>query len=278
MLNFNIKILSFNLLNIAQVAQLVEQATENRCVGGSIPPLGTTLCMKIISISIFLSIISLLTGCNEEENFFPHQQGLIWNYEIKINSDYTGSTEVKRLTVTNTSSNIMGKGIFFSKIYSNGNMLTFFKDKFNHNLIRTEAMTISKSGYDEPIKKIIYPSIDFKIDKWKTISQLYITKGFQPPLRDFIPSTIFNIYYSIKKRNVTVKVRGGSFTNCIYIEGNAESEFIADTRSGPIPVEIFSQDWICPGVGIVKQIRQEYTKASAFGKRIFSKELIHFKK
>jgi hypothetical protein len=25
----------------AQVAQLVEQATENRCVGGSIPPLGT---------------------------------------------------------------------------------------------------------------------------------------------------------------------------------------------------------------------------------------------
>ena len=28
---------------LAQVAQLVEQATENRCVGGSIPPLGTIL-------------------------------------------------------------------------------------------------------------------------------------------------------------------------------------------------------------------------------------------
>src|SRR5262249_19780342 len=28
----------------AQVAQLVEHATENRSVGGSIPPLGTTLC------------------------------------------------------------------------------------------------------------------------------------------------------------------------------------------------------------------------------------------
>ena len=34
---------SYYLINyIAQVAQLVEQATENRCVGGSIPPLGTT--------------------------------------------------------------------------------------------------------------------------------------------------------------------------------------------------------------------------------------------
>lgn len=30
----------------AQVAQLVEQATENRCVGGSIPPLGTIKLKK----------------------------------------------------------------------------------------------------------------------------------------------------------------------------------------------------------------------------------------
>jgi hypothetical protein len=31
---------------IAQVAQLVEHATENRSVGGSIPPLGTKLCQQ----------------------------------------------------------------------------------------------------------------------------------------------------------------------------------------------------------------------------------------
>ena len=30
----------------AQVAQLVEHATENRSVGGSIPPLGTTLRLR----------------------------------------------------------------------------------------------------------------------------------------------------------------------------------------------------------------------------------------
>ena len=40
-----IKLLIFYL---AQVAQLVEQATENRCVGGSIPPLGTTTKIKKI--------------------------------------------------------------------------------------------------------------------------------------------------------------------------------------------------------------------------------------
>ena len=37
----------------AQLAQLVEQRTENPCVGGSIPPLGTILSQKIFIICLF---------------------------------------------------------------------------------------------------------------------------------------------------------------------------------------------------------------------------------
>ena len=42
-MHYNAKQSYYLIINLAQVAQLVEQATENRCVGGSIPPLGTTL-------------------------------------------------------------------------------------------------------------------------------------------------------------------------------------------------------------------------------------------
>ena len=34
----------------AQIAQLVEQGTENPCVTGSIPVLGTFLCLKIVKV------------------------------------------------------------------------------------------------------------------------------------------------------------------------------------------------------------------------------------
>ena len=149
---------------------------ENRCRWFNSP--GHHVFMrKILFLMINLSFVFILVGCKKEKNFFPHQQGLIWNYEIKINSDYTGLTKIKRLTTTNIASNNMGKGIIFSKIYSNGNMLSFFKDKFEDNLIRTAAKVVSKSGYDEPVEKIIYPSLGFKIDNWKTKSQLY-NKGF----------------------------------------------------------------------------------------------------
>ena len=108
-----------NIFNIfAQVAQLVEQATENRCVGGSIPPLGTVI------LFIFLS------SCSGEDNYYPDTQGKHWNYKISITSDYTNSKDEMRLSVTNIKTVIGGKGTTFSKLYSNGDVLTFFKNKF----------------------------------------------------------------------------------------------------------------------------------------------------
>ena len=37
-----------------QIAQLVEQRTENPCVGGSIPPLATTNCNGLRDLSKYL--------------------------------------------------------------------------------------------------------------------------------------------------------------------------------------------------------------------------------
>ena len=77
------------LFFLAQVAQLVEQATENRCVGGSIPP-GHLMKNQFIQIYILLLLI---IGCKSDYTYFPHEQGLHWNYKIVFKSDYTGIEE-----------------------------------------------------------------------------------------------------------------------------------------------------------------------------------------
>ena len=47
---------------LAEIAQSVEQGTENPCVGGSIPPLGTIYIMiKYIFIFTFISVVSITT-------------------------------------------------------------------------------------------------------------------------------------------------------------------------------------------------------------------------
>ena len=257
---------------------MVEQATENRCVGGSIPPLGTLNKMKLLSLLKLLIIVFSLTSCNNEKNFFPHDQNMVWNYEISLYSDYTGNTEIKRLTVTNVSTIIKGKVIEYAKVLSNGDIFTLQKEKFTDKLIRTTAFIKSSSAYDEPVRKVLIPSMSFVEESWITPSQLFITKGYQPPLRDFIPSTTFNLLYKIIKKDFNIKVKGKIYEDCLLIEGEGKSEFVADTRTGLIDVEIKSQEWICNGIGLVKEKRIESTKASAFGNRIYIRELLEVKK
>ena len=270
-----IKLLIFYL---AQVAQLVEQATENRCVGGSIPPLGTTTKIKKILNLIFLVSFSLLVlSCNKNNDYFPDKEGARWDYKILIDSDYTGSIKEKRISVTNLVAIKQEKGIKFSKLYSNGNLFTFFKDKKIENISRVAAFLSFDDGFDEPVKKEISPSIRFKINKWKSKNQLYITKGFQPPLRGFKPASVFDMEYSIISSNVKIKVKAGRFENCAYIMGKGETEFIADTRSGAIKVKTNTKEWIGPGIGLVKEGRIESTNASAFGTQKYYMELINYK-
>ena len=254
---------------------MVEQATENRCVGGSIPPLGTTRNMRSKNFFIFFFIF-LLTGCKNDYDYFPHKEGFIWNYKINIGSSYTGSTKQKRLTITNAQTFIQGKGTKYSKIYSNGDVITFFKNKEKNNLYRIAAYFSDNNSLDEPLEKEIIPSLDFSKDSWITKSQLFITKGFQPPLRDFVPSATLEMNYKVISKNIKIKVLAGSFDDCIYIKGTGETEFIADTRSGPNKVFVSSEEWICKGVGIVKENRIEETKSSAFGTQKFYKELISY--
>ncbi len=53
---------------IAQIAQLVEQGTENPCVAGSIPALGTIFCLQITTFLF----------PNQRRNFRP---SLLWTHE-----------------------------------------------------------------------------------------------------------------------------------------------------------------------------------------------------
>ena len=67
--------------------------------------------------------------------------------------------------------------------------------------------------------------------------------------------SIFEMDFEIVSKEVMIKVKAGIFKNCIYVKGKGHTEFIADTRSRPNKVNISSEEWICPNVGIVKQNR-----------------------
>ncbi len=231
-------------------------------------------------LKIFISFLFSLSliGCNKnKEDYFPYKQGLTWTYSIDLFSSYTGKKSEKRLLITNIKTHKKKDGIEVVRLHSNGNYYTYWLDRYDKKLSRSSVILKTSEGLVEPVNKDVYPDVLFKKNKWVTKEQLFLTKGYQPPVRNFRPETKIDMTYFLKKKIKKFKHRGAIFNNCNHIIGNGTTSFIADDRSGPLKVDVKSEEWICSGVGTVLEKRYEDTKASAFGKTSFVKELIHIK-
>ena len=142
-------------------------------------------------------------------------------------------------------------------------------------VFRKSVVLAFNEGIVEPVQKIVYPDLTFKINEWETQEQLFLVKGFQPPLRNFKPRAKFKMNYKVLRRNFKFTSKKNSFNDCIEIEGKGNASFIADTRSGPIIVEVINNEVLCSNVGLVYQKRSEITNASAFGNMELKKYLIN---
>ncbi len=230
--------------------------------------------MKNNNLIFFLTIFLLLSCDFNDKNFFPSASGLKWMYSIVIDSSYTGKSYKKRIMVTNLNNTRKGNAVEFSKLYSDGSYYTYQINK--NKIMRTSVILAFDEGIVEPVEKTIYPDISFNKKEWKVMEQLFLVKGFQPPLLNVKPRSKFEMNYKISKQNHEIRVNGKIYEDCIEIKGKGSTDFIGDTRSGPISVEIENIEILCDGIGLVKQIRSEKTNASAFGNMTLIKDLMSF--
>jgi len=212
----------------------------------------------------------------KSKDYFPTKQGLKWTYSIVIKSSYTGKNYNKRIIVTNVRSRKKKDQIEISRLYSDGSYYSYVLNLKERNVQRVSVILSYDEGIVEPVKKIIYPDIDFKEKEWIVKEQLFLIEGYQPPLLNIKPRPQFNMIYKIIDKHDKYKSEGKIYKDCVEIIGRGSTNFIADTRSGPIDVEVQNHEIVCNGFGLVKQQRSENTNASAFGNMIFRKELIGF--
>jgi len=224
-----------------------------------------------------LTVFALLflNSCSDmSDNYFPFKEGKTWSYSINLFSSYTGKEYKKRIFIKNIKTQKQNRGFELIRLHSNGNYYKYFLENGSKKLSRISVLIKNGQGLTEPINKVIYPDILFRKEKWTSMEQLFLTKGYQPPLLNFKPETIFEMNYALKKKINKFRHRGKLFKNCFYIIGYGSTSFIADTRSGPLNVKVESEEWICENIGMVKEKRSENTEASAFGKTTMTKELV----
>ena len=178
--------------------------------------------------------------------------------------------------ITNVKKNKSRNKTELAKLYSDGSYYTYEIDNDTKSVYRKSVVLAFNEGMVEPVQKIIYPDLDFKREEWEAKEQLFLVKGFQPPLRNFKPRAMADMSYKIIRKNFKFSFKKKKFNNCIEIEGQGKTNFIADTRSGPISVTIKNNEVLCNNVGLVFQKRIEKTDASAFGNMELEKYLVNF--
>ena len=255
---------------------MVEQATENRCVGGSIPPLGTIYMSYFYKTTTLLFLFSIQSCKLESDNFFPMKLDSKWTYSISIHSSYKDNKFIKRVMITNVKKNKSRNKTELAKLYSDGSYYTYEIDNDTNSVFRKSVVLAFNEGMVEPVQKIIYPDLNFKRKEWEAKEQLFLVKGFQPPLRNFKPRAMADMSYKIIRKNFKFSFKKKKFNDCIEIEGKGKTNFIADTRSGPISVTIKNNEVLCNNIGLVFQKRIEKTDASAFGNMELEKYLVNF--
>ncbi len=222
-------------------------------------------------------IIFLLVSCDTREgNFFPLKPGLKWIYSIVVESSYTGKSFEKRIMILNAEKKKNGNVFEVSRLYSDGSYYTYEINLNSKKVTRKSVILTFDEGIVEPVEKVIYPDMNFNIEEWQVREQLFLVRGFQPPLLNVKPTSQFDMQYKIINRYKKYRMSGKVFKNCIEISGQGTTNFIADTRSGPIDVKIKNNEIICDGVGVIMQERYENTDASAFGNMKLAKKLINF--
>ena len=232
--------------------------------------------MKHINIKYLAIVFFLIQGCkSEKNNFFPSDINLKWTYSISIYSSYKNERFLKRIMITNAKKDKQNNKVELSKLYSDGSYYTYEIDEKKKTVFRKSVVLAFNEGIVEPVKKVVYPDLTFKTNEWEIQEQLFLIKGFQPPLRNFKPRTSFKMKYKVSRRNFKFKYKKKSFDDCIEIEGKGNTSFIADTRSGPIIVDVTNNEILCNNIGLVYQKRAEITNASAFGNMELKKYLIN---
>ena len=164
--------------------------------------------MKHIKIILIIALTFCLNTCkNKRADFFPNDLDKKWTYSISIHSSYKDEKFLKRIMITNVKRVSKGKKIDLSKLYSDGSYYTYEIDKEKKTVIRKSVLLAFEEGIVEPVEKIVYPDVSFKQKKWEVQEQLFLVKGFQPPLRNFKPRSKFNMSYKVVRENFDFRIK-----------------------------------------------------------------------
>ncbi len=215
---------------------------------------------------VALAFAAFVAGCGPaggDKSFFPLDEGRSWTFQVTKNVDEATEPDVDTLTFTMKGSQKLESGPAQRRLSSNG--VDYFLRSDEQGIYRVG----SRNSLDENPKPDNPPRFVLKKPyvvgtQWQANTMPYILQR-----RNEFPKEVryttkpIMMVYAIAALEQKVETPAGKFEGCIKVVGEAKIRLYVDAAFNWREIPLFSTEWYCPGVGLVRVERLE-TSPSKF--------------
>jgi hypothetical protein len=226
---------------------------------------------------LLLALASALAACSapQDDSLFPLAKGHRWAYEL--------STEWENNVVEHEPRVIETLG---DDTLDTGRAWRRRSDSGIEYWLRSDASGIyrvaSKSELDAAPLPDKEPRFVLKAPvavgtTWRASTTAYLLQRrqeFPREIRHSHPAVTMN--YTIEALGERLATRAGQFENCVRVKGVAALRLFADPVVGWKDMVLTTTEWYCPGVGLVKLLREEPAESTFLTGGKLTMELVDF--
>ena len=202
----------------------------------------------------------LLSGCGmnaQEDDFFPLQSGRSWTYRVTKTMKDKGEPQTESLTLeTRGSEQINGRPAMRRHSDSGLDYWLRSDDTGVYRVARKNALE-NEPKLDE-LQRYVLRKPYVVGTSWEALTVAYVLEHRNESRKELrYTHKPMNMVYRIEELDQKVTTSAGKFEGCIKVKGEAQIKLFSDDVFNFRDVPLYSHEWYCPKVGLVRMERIE---------------------
>lgn len=227
-----------------------------------------------------LALLAALAGCSREsrdQSFFPLDEGRTWTYRVTKNVDEAAEPDIDYLSFAMKGPEKLESGMAQRRHSDHG--VDYFLRSDEQGIYRVG----SRNTLDENPKSDNPPRFVLKKPfvigtQWQAATVPYLLQR-----RNEVPKEVryttkpIMMVYAIAALDQKVETPAGQFEGCIKVVGEAKIKLYVDAQFSWRDIPLFTTEWYCPGVGLVRVERVEVSPSKFMRGGSQTLDLVAFK-
>ena len=225
-----------------------------------------TLLKSIRWTACAIALLGVLVGCSRSDSgksFFPLDQGRTWTYRVIKNIDEATEPDIDSLSFTMKGPQQLEGGPAERRHSDNGVDYFLRSDEQGIYRVGSRKTLDENPTFDQPPRFVLKQPFVVGT-QWQAATVPYLLQRRNEVPREVrYTSNPIMMLYAIAALDQKVETPAGQFEGCIKVMGEAKIRLYVDAQLRWRAIPLFTTEWYCPGVGLVRVERVE-TSPSKF--------------